>query len=201
MKNFTSESVERLKIARDLHDTLAQELAAIGFACDEAIALSSIGPSRDSLLEVRSRISLLGTMVRDEIGLLRESEQSFFQMLKNFAIEISRASSIDISNQLEETFNLPLEISLEMFRAVREILTNIVLHSRATSVTINSNLSNQNTELIITDNGISFDPHSTVAHSTHHFGSLGARERIERLGGKLEYSRQDSLNLCQIVLP
>ncbi|NBR94071.1 MAG: hypothetical protein EBT44_04455 [Actinobacteria bacterium] len=201
LKNFTNESVERLKIARDLHDTLAQELAAIGFACDEAIALSSMGPSRDSLVEVRSRISLLGTMVRDEIGLLRDGNQSFLKMFANFSLQIKVNNPIEISNQLASTFDLPSEIRLEVFRSVREILTNIVLHSHATSMEITSNLSNQNINLIISDNGIPFDSQSFSAQPTHHFGLLGARERIERLGGKLEYSRQDSLNLCQIVLP
>lgn len=201
MKNFTSEGVERLKIARDLHDTLAQELAAIGFACDEAIALSPLGQARDSLLEVRSRISLLGTMVRDEIGLLREGDQSFFQLISNFCQENIAAGSLEISNRIENAINLPSEICIEIFRAVREILSNILLHAKATAIEITSNLSNKKVKLIITDNGMPFDPLSITNHSTHHFGLLGARERIERVNGQLEYFRQGTENIFQITLP
>ena len=82
MKNSTSESAERLKIARDLHDTLAQEIAAIGFSCDEAVALAPLGTARTSLLEIRSRLSLLSTIVRDEIALLRDEHRSFGDLLR-----------------------------------------------------------------------------------------------------------------------
>jgi len=203
LKNSTSESVERLKIARDLHDTLAQEIAAVGFTCDEAIALSPMGSSRNSLVEIRARLSLLSTILRDEIALLRDDQRNLAQLLHDFVTEISATSAITIKvhnlNYFEKT-TFAANSTIEIFRAVREILSNIVLHSGATAITISAFLHENTYELSIIDDGDEFD-FSQIAHRRpHHFGSLGIRERLESIGSTLQYSRSKSSNIWQIKL-
>jgi signal transduction histidine kinase len=198
LKSSTSEAVERLKVARDLHDTLAQEIAALGFTCDEAIALEPIGASRSSLLEIRSKLSLLSTTLRDEIALLRDEERSFVEMLDGFVREVNGTSGISITNTAADCFALAPTETVELFRAAREILTNILTHSGATSITISSRTTSTEQELAITDDGN--DYLISAIEPTHHFGAQGVRERVESLGGTMDYSRENSLNYYRISL-
>lgn len=198
MKSSTSEGVERLKVARDLHDTLAQEIAALGFTCDEAIALEPIGASRSTLLDIRSKLSLLSTTLRDEIALLRDEERSFVEMLDGFVREVNGTSEISITNTAAGGFVLEPKETVELFRAAREILTNILTHSGAARVAISTYRAGTKNELLITDDGR--DYRINPSEVTHHFGAQGARERIESLGGTLEYSRDNSLNCYRISL-
>lgn len=207
MKNSTSESVERLKIARDLHDTLAQEIAAVGFNCDEAIALSPIGPSRSSLVEMRTRLSFLSTILRDEIALLRNNQRNLAELLHDFLTEISTTTTATAGISIElnqvNVFDgsaISNARTIEIFRAVREIFTNILLHSKASTVIISASFHDGLYELSITDDGCEFDLTKNIDHSTHHFGALGASERLDSVGGMLSYSRSESANITQIQI-
>jgi len=207
LKNSTSESVERLKIARDLHDTLAQEIAAVGFTCDEAIALSPIGPSRSSLLEMRTRLSFLSTILRDEIALLRNNQRNLAELLQDLLTEISTTTTVTAGIGIELN-NLSIfdgsaisnASTIEIFRSVREILTNILLHSNASTVIISASSHDGLYELSITDNGGEFNLTKNIDQSTHHFGALGAIERLDSVGGTLSYSRSESANITQIQI-
>jgi len=207
LKNSTSESVERLKIARDLHDTLAQEIAAVGFTCDEAIALSPIGPSRSSLVEMRTRLSFLSTILRDEIALLRDNQRNLADLLHDLLAEISTTTTatagigIELNNlNVFDGSAISNASTIEIFRSVREILTNILLHSKASTVIISASFHDGLYELSITDDGCEFDLTKNIDHSTHHFGALGASERLDSVGGMLSYSRSESANITQIQI-
>lgn len=198
MKNSTSESAERLKIARDLHDTLAQEIAAIGFSCDEAVALAPLGAARTSLLEIRSRLSLLSTIVRDEIALLRDEHRSFGDLLRDFVHEVAATTEITITNGIAGDFSLNGSQNIELFRATREILTNILAHSGASMITISATSPGPRFGVLITDDGM--DHEMATRERSHHFGSLGAQERVASLGGTLEFFRENSRNHYQLTI-
>ncbi len=207
MKNSTSESVERLKIARDLHDTLAQEIAAVGFTCDEAIALSPIGPSRSSLVEMRTRLSFLSTILRDEIALLRDNQRNLADLLHDLLAEISTSTTatagigIELNNlNVFDGSAISNASTIEIFRSVREILTNILLHADASTIIISASFHDGLYELSIIDDGDEFDLTKNIVHSTHHFGALGASERLDSIGGTLSYSRRESANFTQIQI-
>jgi signal transduction histidine kinase len=90
--------------------------------------------------------------------------------------------------------------TIEMFRSVREILTNILLHANASTIIISASSHDGLYELSITDDGCEFDLTKNIDHSTHHFGALGASERIDSIGGTLSYFRRESANFTQIQI-
>ena len=199
LKNSTSDNSERLKIARDLHDSLAQEIAALGYVCDEAIALSSMGNTRQSLLSIRTRLSQLGTTLREEIALLRDGAQNFETFINQAVLQIQNNYSLKIDNQLPADLHVQESKRIDLYRAVREILLNIAHHSQAKSVALHATIDEQTTTITIVDDGISFsDEHSG---EPHHFGLVGVRERLTLLGGNIKYSRLNEENICRVTVP
>ena len=200
LKNSTTDKSERLKVARDLHDTLSQEIAALGYECDQAIALSAMGQARESLLSIRARLSLLGLVLRDELGELRDSERTFGSALSNFLTELTAMHTISMKNSIAPNFQIKDDAQLELFRAVREILINIVTHSMAQAVNIDSKKVHDGYLITITDDGVENESFSEDRAKTFHFGLAGLHERIANIKGVLTYSRENQINTYQISI-
>lgn len=198
-KNSTSDSSERLRVARDLHDTLAQELAAVGYLCDEAISLSAMGNMRQSLMDIRNRISGLNTVLRDEIGILREEHFDLRARLTRFVAEMRARSDTKITLALPTDFSLEHSLSLELYRIVRELITNIVTHAYASSINVAVQKDAHSIEILISDDGI--QNLDSDVKKEFHFGSLGLKERVDSLGGKLTYRRSQEQNDYLVVIP
>ena len=197
--NSTSEISERIKVAQDLHDTVAQEIAALGYLCDEAISLTPLGPGRESIVGIRHRLSLLSTTLRDEIGLLRNARKNLGTALSTLVHELSAQSNINAINQIPETLTIHPDRELDLYRAIREILTNIYTHSRASKVHLLSSSSSDALEIEITDDGIE-NSHLEQDYDFH-FGLAGVRERIMAVDGKLHYERDGQKNSYRITIP
>lgn len=199
MKNSTSDAGERLKVARDLHDTLAQELAALGYICDEAIALAPMGDSRESIIGIRQRLSILSSTLRNEIGLLRDERLVVGQALGRFLGELQSQATIKVSNQIPSHFDLSQDHQLDVYRALRELLTNIFAHSAATTLSLTSFAGAHSIEIEITDDGIENGESGSAAN--YRFGKVGLGERIRAIGGQLSYLRKDSTNIYRVSIP
>lgn len=198
-KNSTSEVSERLKVAQDLHDTVAQELAALGYLCDEAISLATQGQERDSLVGIRNRLTLLSTTLRDEIGLLRNHQKNLGSAIDAFVHELGQQAEIDVVNNIPRTLTMDPEDELDLYRAIREILTNIYSHSGATNLVLSSSIGPDALAIEITDNGIENSLHNSA--SEFHFGLIGVQERIAAVNGTLQYRRAGLQNSYRISIP
>lgn len=202
-KNFTSDNGERLRVARDLHDTLAQEIAALGYVCDEAISLSAAGGTRQSLMIIRARLSLLSSTLRDEIGILRENTFDFHFAINQFLSHVATNQSTEIKNELSSLQVEDDAIALELYRAIRELISNTLAHAHATYIFLEGEESSEGFEISVEDDGIenpNFAP-GLPAVSGFHFGAQGVRERIESLGGALRYERISEKNFYTLVIP
>lgn len=198
-KNSTSEVSERLKVARDLHDTVAQEIAALGYLCDEAISLAPLGHARDSIAGIRHRLSLLSTTLRDEIGLLREPERNLGYALTALLRELTTQSEIRVSNKVPLTLTVDPDRQLDIYRAIREIITNIFAHSGASNIHLTSSSNSDDVKIEITDDGV--ENGDFEEDSPFHFGLAGVRERISAVNGTLHYHRDGSENSYKISIP
>ena len=206
LRSSTSEKSERLKIARDLHDTLAQEIVAIGYACDEAIALSPMGSARQSLLDIRERLTLLSTTLRDEIAILRDDHPNLGLLLNRYLIELASQGHLTIHNYIPSDLTFNEEQTLELFRAIRELITNTVKHGDAHTITVKCESQEGNIYLTILDDGKPFSGATqrnfmiNGSSSLHHFGLDGVYERLHAIGGSLEFSRVNNENHCRITV-
>ncbi len=185
-----SATEERIRIARELHDTLAQGLTAIALQLESADAALEM---KVNVEEARTRISKALKMTRTSLD---EARRSVLELRENplerqtFAVALRELilSSKDQGNfqtdfeilGLDQTF--PENIELGLFRVAQEALTNIIRHAQASRVQIRLNIAEDHVRLTIEDDGVGFDPALVPGDR---FGLIGLNERLNLLGGKL----------------
>ncbi|MBQ4378570.1 MAG: sensor histidine kinase [Treponema sp.] len=183
---------ERARIARELHDTVAQDLRYCKSLAEklEQSELSSI--LEKSLYEVRSMSYNLAPpdVTRNDL----------VANLVNLCQTFEERSSIDFRLTVTEgidTYFLTQTENLNLYRIVQESLNNIIKHADATEVTVL--VRNQiGTEpkgiyIFITDDGKGFDVRRRrkVAAETKHFGLFGMSERARFIGAELDISSEE----------
>ncbi|MFA7344674.1 MAG: sensor histidine kinase [Terrimicrobiaceae bacterium] len=179
---------ERRKIARELHDSTAQSLAALEMnmslldpaAGDEnmrRIVAETRQIARDCCLELRTISYLLHPPLLDEVGL------SF--AIEWFADGFAKRTEIEVRPQIMPGFpRLDSEVETTLFRIIQEAMTNIYRHSGATCAWITLNRRNTAIELEIRDNGSGFS--GPEGSRNGGVGLAGMRERLAELGGRLK---------------
>ena len=182
---------ERQRIARELHDGVGQNLHLIRLKLktieesqskdfsekDYATLFNSIESSINELKEI---IYNLKPKNLDEIGL----GPSLRILTKRISDETGIKGSIDIYGS-EERLNKRLELTL--YRLTQEALSNIVKHSMAKEFNIQVMNNKEIIKLLISDDGIGFDPADTNSKSNSSgFGLLNMQERISTYNGKLK---------------
>jgi signal transduction histidine kinase len=179
---------ERRRIARELHDSIGQSLAATKFILEKklsqlskgspppGVTLEDVIPMIQNAIEESRRISMdLWPSVLDDLGIL--SAISWF--CRQFEIVYS---SISIEKQLDmQEDEVPVPLKVVIYRVLQETLNNIAKHSQADRVYISLWKQDGQIELTIEDNGIGFDPET----SRKGLGLVSMKERVEFSGGML----------------
>jgi two-component system sensor histidine kinase DegS len=195
LKIILAQEEERKRIAREIHDGLAQTMANVVLRSEiaermlgkqeypavkeELVDLK--GQVRGSLEEVRKIIFNLRPMALDDLGLtptLRKYIQDFEEKTKVH-------TKFDVVGR--ET-RLPSGMEVAIFRLVQECFSNVLKHSNASSVALEITFQMQMVKITIQDNGVGFDVDYTEARASagNHFGLMGMRERVELLEGRLD---------------
>jgi len=206
-----SQDEERSRIARELHDSTAQGLAALVInltRLEDSTAMA--GPeARDTISdslalaeqcarEVRTLSYLLHPPLLDELGLgpaLRQYVEGFVQR-----------SGIQVNLNVAEGMNrLPQEVATTLFRIVQESLTNIHKHSGSPTAQIALARSNGELTLEVRDrgHGIAPDARDEIGGSFSGLGVgiTGMRERVRQLGGSLAIQSSGEGTTVKATLP
>ena len=184
---------ERDRIARELHDSLAQVLGVIhlqlraleGRAKDEAsytmaAELSQIADTADEAYrDVREAILGLRETVREETGL----EGSLREYLRKYSRQTGIAATLTCDGDTRASLTPRSEVQL--LRVVQEALTNTRKHSEARHVQVRMECATTATTLTIEDDGVGFDPATIAGSMDGGFGLASMRERVEQIGGTL----------------
>jgi signal transduction histidine kinase len=188
----TAHEEERARIARELHDSVAQSLLKIIYAAGFALDFLKEDPrlvvdeidevqqrAKDCLRELREIMANLRPTSLDILGL----KETIYRYAEQFEEEYAISTSVDLRG-LE---SIPTSVELAIFRILQEELANIRKHSNAESISIKSQTSQGDLILTVEDDGIGFDPEMLAAEqeSGEHLGIMAIRERAELLGGEL----------------
>ncbi len=182
---------ERGRLAREIHDTLAQGFVGISSQLD-AVALTLNGHvelarkhlelarkmARHSLTEARRSVMDLRASALEGHDLPAALSEAAYQWTAGSPVEIQ----VDVEG---ENRRLPEETEQHLLRIAQEAVTNAVKHAHASQVRIHLEMANKKLSLRVADNGQGFEQDEAFSEVGGHFGLLGMRERAERLGGEL----------------
>lgn len=191
---------ERRRIARELHDSTAQNLSALEMNMSLLEPLVAGGSDRAVKLvaetreiagecsrELRNISYLLHPPLIDEVGLAFA--------IKWFADGFAQRTGIGVAVEIEEGFpRLDRDVEMPLFRIVQEALTNVYRHSGAKQARVILHREGHFLHLQIQDDGSGFegenpgqgDSPESLPEITHGVGLAGIRERLANLGGKLD---------------
>lgn len=184
---------ERERLARELHDELAQNLALINLQAQlskDMLAQGKIELAQEQLENLAKETLRAQVDVREEISKLllrKEEKENFLAELKNLLQNFQKTFGIivhfpDYEEKLLINFDPTTEVQL--LRIVQEVLTNIRKHAQATSVEIRLTSDNESTLLLIEDNGIGFEVNNLSA-KTHSYGLGIISERAKEFHGSV----------------
>ena len=183
---------ERQRLAREIHDTLAQDTASIVMhleAADQMLPVNLVVAqqhvdqarriARESLAEARRFVWALQPELLER--------DSLSDAIRRVADRWSEESHIEASTTVTGTPHplLP-EIEVTLLRIAQEALTNIQKHAHASQVTLTLSYMDDLVALDVQDNGIGFEPHSPLPDPVNGgFGLAAMRKRVEQFGGRL----------------
>jgi signal transduction histidine kinase len=208
---IATQDEERRRIARDLHDSVGQLIAALsmnhGLVFREAKKLSPQAADalqQNTLLveqlskEIRTISHLLHPPLLDEIGLL--------PAIKMFAEGFGERSSVKVTVDLSPDIGrLAPNMEISVFRIVQECLTNVYRHSGSKTARIKI-WPSQETLLTVQvcdeGKGMSYSNRtSAFAETNHGVGLSGMRERVRELGGTLEIQSTETGTTITAAFP
>jgi signal transduction histidine kinase len=188
---------ERRRVARDLHDGVAQELA---FISSQMHWLKRDATDQETTTEIMESVQRALDESRGAISALnRPLNEPLHVALAHTAEEVAGRVGARLELDLDETVAVPPAWEEALPRITREAVVNAVRHGRARTVSVHL----RNTDgiwLRISDDGQGFDV--TKPRSEGSFGLMGMRERAESLGGKFKLSSEPGQGTTvEIVLP
>lgn len=195
IKQELAMSEERNRIARDLHDSVKQQVFGLGMQIGAAKATLKTKPEA-----VETRLNEAEKLVRqvqaELVDLIRElrpqDEEDFRGRLENYVSDWTRQNLIQSEILFVENLKLSQPVENTLFRIIQEALANVAKHSRADKVLIELKKQTNDYYLTISDNGIGFD----TKNETRGIGLKTMRERAELLKtGKLTIESKNGVQI------
>ena len=203
---------ERRRMARELHDSTAQTLAALSLnlalvkqragefndpKAAKALA-DSMGLADQASREIRTFSYLLHPPMLDEAGL----PQALRWYVDGFANRTGIKVDVRVATDL---CRLPADVETTLFRIAQECLTNIHRHSGSTTAAVVLRIDSGQVILQVADEGKGV-PDDVIREGRGNPAALGVgirgmRERVRQLGGRLDMRRADPGTIIEVVLP
>jgi signal transduction histidine kinase len=211
LRNLASELVmaeerERKRIAGVLHDDIAQILASVRMRLDLLQGTPSDEMDKtlketkslltQSLQETRALMNDLGNPLLFDMGLKPACEALANRLMDKHAVRIS----CDIRDEYKR---LDPDVKAILYQLIRELLNNVVKHSRAQNAHVMIDMQNGHFRLKVTDDGVGFDPQTLGAPTVDGgFGLYSIRERLIAIDGSFRIeSAPGSGTVVTAILP
>jgi signal transduction histidine kinase len=181
---------EKERIGLELHDSIGQNLYLVKMKLNSSKDFNTFNDSlgdinstlESTITELREILFSLKPKVLDDLGIFDAVKMLSENLSKNFSVT-GNVEYVGTPVRLEK------KAELYLFRIIQESLSNILRHSKATEYYIQFVFSKKLLKLLITDNGIGFDPESISQYKS--YGLLNMSERIKVLNGKMKITSSD----------
>ena len=185
---------ERERLAREMHDGLAQALTFLNFKLALTNRLLDGGPmepvrqelaemqkvTTGAYAEVRQAIFGLRTMVSRGLGLVPTLSEYLHEFSQQAGIHVS----LDVSEEHSQIRIAP-EVEVQFIRIMQEALNNIRKHSGVRTARVRVWQEGDEVVASVEDQGVGIDPAGPPADGHRHYGLTGMQERAESVGGTL----------------
>ncbi|HEU4390216.1 MAG TPA: histidine kinase, partial [Blastocatellia bacterium] len=188
---YSAVLAERNRIAREIHDTLAQNLAGVALQLDAVtMQLTDVPP------ELRARVDQACHLTRYSLAEARRAvadlrsddleRRELPAALPEIADKLTASSTVQARVQvIGPTRRLHPVTEKNLLRIFQEAVANAVKHAAASTIDIELRYETDCLALRIRDDGSGFDTEKTVPLGVGHYGLTGMRERAERIGGRM----------------
>ena len=193
---------ERNRIAREIHDGIAQSLAFTALKLDLSERLLTKPPEQETVARVRSELATARETLREQIREVRRSifalrpinleRLGFLETVRHFVKDFGEQNRMQTTLEITGEPQLSPTNEAVMFRILQEALNNVAKHSRAKTASVTLHSDAAETRLQVQDDGVGFDPQSLTGHvsSAGGLGLTQMRERIEARGGVFRFQSQ-----------
>ena len=198
-KIIESQENERKRVARELHDSVGSNLAAIKLALEQKLESMNNSPPdkfysleniivkiKDTITEVRKISNHLMPSVLEDLGLV--------EAIRWFCREQGQYhQNVRITHRIEiEENRLPEQIKITIFRVIQESMSNALRHGQADAIELVLTNAGHRIELCVMDNGCGFDPKNIASNpdTLNGLGLKGMKDRAEVCNGTCEISSE-----------
>jgi signal transduction histidine kinase len=175
-------TVERTRIARNIHDAVGHTLTTLGVQLEVAQKLRRHDPEK--ALMIIDTAKLLSDQCLEDVRLalqtIHQSDFDFDQALQILIDQVKQNSSFTIKTEVN-LMPLSTQTGQQLYRIIQEGLTNIRKHAKASHVSLKVSATVERIHLTLIDNGKGFDP--TLSYRG--FGLQGIKQRVKVLDGEI----------------
>ena len=179
---------ERMRLAREIHDGLAQTLAFLKIEIGRAESLLAQDKPEQAARILKDSSRTIGDAYLDARqaieNLRRVPDGRLETWLRQVAEDFEILTGLPVDLDLRLSLDFPLEAQVQMIRIVQEALTNVRKHAQAGRVRLAAWEDEQETLIEVADNGRGFSPADSITAAR--FGLRGMRERAESVGADFQ---------------
>ena len=194
-----AETRERNRLAREIHDTLGHSLTGIITGIEACIMLMDIAPdatkeqlraiaevARTGIVDVRRSVKALHPDALETM----EIEEALNKLIDSY----KRSTGVSITSEINaDLSHLDQDEEEAVYRVVQESITNAIRHGKATEIRVSISRMEEELHILITDNGIG------CSNVIPGFGLHHMNERLEMLGGRLDYTGESGFTVHAVI--
>ena len=180
---------ERQRIAREVHDTLEQEMVGLALRLDAALSVAD--PRVSTILDsTRPLISRIQGELRSLVWDLREQAEGPHNLtaaLEQTARELQAETTSTLQFQLKGVpWSLPGSVGHDLLRIARETIANALKHANPSTIKVELSYAPNHLTLSVQDDGQGFELNNPSLARPGHFGLIGIQERARKMGAGLQ---------------
>lgn len=192
---------ERHRLAREIHDGIAQDMASVGYQIDD-IANDAPTEVSQRLHDLREYLTTLVSELRLSIFDLRagvDESVGLSRTLSDYVQRVGKQAGLVVHTSADESpHRLPLATEVELLRIVQEAVTNVRRHAYADNLWLTVVVDPPNAHIVVADDG-----RGLGRPRPDSMGITGMTERAKRIGARLTVSDRtdDSGTVVEVVMP